>query len=755
MHAWLTLKGKRMSMRCLAAFMILLGLGTSRLAMAIDGPPPVDSRDSTMSRKITARVCRAVDVAKSHHAPAQTHHAMRFLDGEWIDVFIDHDCAAEDLAAVVQQRGQILNDNRAGTTYAKLYYGLLEQVAAMSCVRQIKTPVFGHLRTGSVTSTADAVMRANALRTNLGVDGNEIRVGIISDSLVNLQASVDSGDLPPDVEIVNGRDGRDVSGFIDEGRAMAELIHDLAPGATLLFHSGIPTSLDMIDAIEALTAAGAHIIVDDLGFFGEPYFEDGPVAQAVQAAIDAGVLYVTAVGNDAEANYSGMYREFDPDDGDTERNFHDFGGGDTTMGITIPPGGSLQAILQWPNRFDGSENTADYDLLVFNAAGTATACASEGISGVCNSNNAQLAAQLSPTESVVVRNDTAQFVPVNLMINRFSGEALPLRIVFGGAFSINEHNVPDRSAFGHPCVREAMSVGAINVNDPGFDTIESFSSRGPCEIFFTTANVGTQVAGVEADGFRTSQVVALTPPEIRHKPDVVAADATNTSLAFFSPFFGTSAAAPHAAAVAALLMELGGGPNAVSAAQILDTMRVAAVDQGTLGVDGTFGFGVVDAVLAGEVMQSATNTPPIGTIDAPADDVIVTSGATVSFQGRCVDAENDEPFAFAWDFGGGADVASSTAQNPNAIFRTPGVFTVTMTCRDALGATSLPVTVRVLVNPADQGDDANDGDDGGTMAVGSGGGGGGCALVIDASRHPLSALGNIFLPLLTIGIMWL
>lgn len=481
----------------------------------------------------------------------------------------------------------------------------------------------------------------------------------------------------------------------------------------------------------------------------------------MQQAIDAGVLYVTAVGNDAEASYSGTYREADPDDGNILSNLHDFGGGDTTMGMTIPPGGFVQAVLQWPNRFDGSDNTADYDLMIFDAQGVASACLAQGILGTCISSNQQAAAPLSPSETIFVQNATNQSVSVNLAINRVSGEALPLRIVFNGAFTLNEHNVPGRSAFGHPCVRDAMSVGAINVNDPGFDTIEAFSSRGPCEIFFSTAPAAVQAVSSGADGFRTSQTVALTPPEIRNKPDVVAADATLTSLAFFAPFFGTSAAAPHAAAVAALLIELGGGPGAVTASQILATMRVAAVDQGDPGIDDIFGFGVVDAVLAGDTLQSVTNVPPIATIAAPADNTIITAGATVNFQGSCTDAENHTPFTFAWDFGGGADTAGSAVQNPMAVFSTPGAFVATMTCRDALGATSLPVTTRVLVNPADDGssgDSGGAGNDGGAVTAGGsggGGGGGGCALVIDASSHPLSGLGNIVLPALTLCCLWL
>jgi len=627
--------------------------------------------------------------------PGSTPHALRWLDNDQIEVFVYHQCTGAE---------PLLQNPIFGMTYVKLDYRALNQLAALACVRQIRPPVYAHRRVGSVASAGDVVMRAEEMRAAFGVDGSNIRIGIISDSLINL----------------------------------AELIYDLAPGATLLFHTGAPTSLDMIVAIRELIAAGAHIIVDDLGFLLEPYFEDGPVAQTVQEAINAGVLYVAAVGNDAERNYSGTFQELDPNDDDLQNNVHDFGGGDGTMGVTIPPGGSMRAVLQWPNAFDGSANTADYDLHILDADGTAEACSTPGISGICSGDDTQLETQMSPVEMVSVQNNTSQFASLNLVINRYAGAVLPLRLVFKGDVIINEHNVPGRSVFGHPCVREVMAVGAINASDPGFDTIEPFSSRGPCEIFFAPNT--EEIVDTGVDGFRTSQVVTLTPPERRDKPDVVAADGTHTTLPLFAPFFGTSAAAPHAAAVAALLMDLGGGPEFMSASQVLRLMRLAAVDQGAPGVDDIYGFGVVDAVQAAEVWQDV----PQATIVSPTGEVVVTSGTTVNFQGACSDMGNHGPYTFDWDFGGGGDVESSTEQNPSVVFPLSGTFTVTMTCSNILGLSSLATTMSVIVSAAD---------DGGEIAA-DGGGGGGCTLVTDTSNPPLSALRNLLLPLLILCSLW-
>ncbi|GIX48376.1 MAG: hypothetical protein KatS3mg131_2587 [Candidatus Tectimicrobiota bacterium] len=234
------------------------------------------------------------------------------------------------LAALHREGVQVYRtSSRFGLVYAAVPWAALEAVAALPFVRWLRLPVYAVRRTGSVTSRGDEVMGVQALRAQLGVDGSGVRVGIISDSLTRFQEAVASGDLPADLLVLEPGDPRDSN----EGRAMAEIVHDLAPGATLLFHSGFPTSLDMIAAVEALVAAGADIIVDDVGFLDEPVFEDGPVAQAVQQAVAQGVLYVTAAGNSADRHYQGPYQEFNPHDGDPEVNLHDFGGGDPTLAV--------------------------------------------------------------------------------------------------------------------------------------------------------------------------------------------------------------------------------------------------------------------------------------------------------------------------------------------------------------------------------------------------------------------------------------
>ena len=65
---------------------------------------------------------------------------------------------------------------------------------------------------------------------------------------------------------------------------MAELIHDIAPGAGLSFHSTFNSRIDFADGIDELRLCGADVLVDDTIYLNEPMFQDGPIAQALDPA---------------------------------------------------------------------------------------------------------------------------------------------------------------------------------------------------------------------------------------------------------------------------------------------------------------------------------------------------------------------------------------------------------------------------------------------------------------------------------------
>jgi subtilisin family serine protease len=422
-------------------------------------------------------------------------------------------------------------------------------LAGLDGVRSLRPADRGQTRGGRVTSAGDAAARADLAR-GLGVTGNGVRVGVISDGVDGAAASRASGDLPPGAPAVPA--GCAV-GSGSEGTAMLEIVHDLAPGATLLFASGIDSPLAFVQAVECLTAAGAQVIVDDLGFFGEPYFEDGDLADAVRAAVQAGVSYHTAAGNAALVHYAAPFVD------SPQSRFHNFsttGGVDNTNAVSIPPGGSLLCVLQWDDPFGAAGD--DYDLLLVD----------QDRSVVAAGDNVQNGDD-DPIEIVVANNTGGAPEVAGLVIERARGATRNLDLFCVRDVDGMEYSTPGASIFGHAAVSEAVTVAAIDVADASLATVERFSSQGPARLTF--------------------------PPVERPKPDVAAFDGVRTTVPGFAPFFGTSAAAPHVAAVAALMLERNPTltPQAIQA-----TLRDTAVDVGAPGIDPLAGAGRVDAVAA-------------------------------------------------------------------------------------------------------------------------------------------------------------
>ena len=184
-----------------------------------------------------------------------------------------------------------------------------------------------------------------------------------------------------------------------------------------------------------------------------------------------------------------------------------------------------------------------------------------------------------PIEGLCVFNNTNQNVTGKILVDRFSGASRRLELfTLGGV--VLQHNLPGGSVFGHPGVPGVLAVGAIDALDPGNNTIENFSARGPSRIDF---------------------------PSIvnRPKPDIAGIDGVSVTGTggFPTTFFGTSAAAPHVAAVAALLQDK--RPRATPQ-QIRDLLTEGAVDLGPVGFDSTFGHGRVDALNAFELLPPSS-----------------------------------------------------------------------------------------------------------------------------------------------------
>jgi hypothetical protein len=497
------------------------------------------------------------------------------------------------------------------------------------------------------------------------IDGSGVRIGVMSDSFgcepgpfdpgaptSTVAADKANGELPADVVVA----ADSCPGNADEGRAMLQLAHDVAPGAAGAFHTAFEGSFDFacgimelggIDTDGAKSACGtfgipyspltggdvSNVIVDDVIYFAEPMFMPGAIAQGADTVSQAGIPYFSSAGNQARASYESEYREI-IDNGNFGNNLnrgaasgpnairvHDFGGGDTAQTISmIQIGGASFVLLsfQWdqphftstafgtllkggtiPDALNAPAATTDMDLLFYDDKGILVPLCPPGVA-------VGITCQITGANNLLTGNavDIVGLFftgpkPVGkfqLRMIRSGGSAAVRRVKYvrfqsAGDTTVDEFDTRSGTAYGHANAQGAASIGAAawyatvewkdNPADPfglyrnadgsprcNPACAEDFSSAGNIPIFFDA--VGKPLA----------------TPFVRQNPWVTGPDGGNTTFAFgdssfddddgdgfnnpystfltpldkdpaseYPNFFGTSASAPHVAAVAALMLQ--------------------------------------------------------------------------------------------------------------------------------------------------------------------------------------------------------
>jgi subtilisin family serine protease len=463
---------------------------------------------------------------------------------------------------------------------------------------------------GSVTSQGVAAMKADRLTGSF--DGRGARVGIAADSFDcrgGREQDTASGDLPRDIAILDDTNAASCS---DEGRALAQVVHDVAPRSALAFHTGFNGQASFAEGIRELARDfGADVIVDDVLYFDEPFFQDGPIARAVDEVHEAGVVYVSAAGNASNRSYDAPFRHsgqtgFYQDLGETRRHDFDPGPGvDVFEKLTLPPSGVTTLVLQWAEPFVSASTAnppvgaaSDYDLFVYRTESPrpGTFVDVYARSEIFNVGG-------DAFEALVLRNRDVTPVDVYLAIERFmlpgfDGPDIDrMKIIdFGTRIEREWGSGGGGTSFGHANARGAIAVGAAAwFQTPRFGVspplVQTFSSEGGVPIL------------IDGAGQR------LPAPIVRETPDLVAPDGVNTTFYAapgdipqdddaFPNFFGTSAAAPHAAGVAALLH--GRARGDVAPRKIERLLERSAVDMSARGYDLATGHGLIDARAAAE-----------------------------------------------------------------------------------------------------------------------------------------------------------
>ena len=521
-------------------------------------------------------------------------------------------------------------------------------------------------RAGPVTSQGDFAQGSVALRAaNPAVTGSGVTVGVQSDSFncyayyaanpssytqfgltgyatengITTDATQDqaSGALPGSVTIVQEADCAQYGGplqlpFTDEGRAMLQIVHDVAPGANLAFFGGANSEAEFANGVKALATAGAKVEADDIGFFDEPFFQDSIISQAIDGVVATGVAYFVAAGNDGELSYENTAPSFStvsaspPNTGEILLNFDTTGQTNTvTLPLTIAPfiPGELAAlVVEWDQPYatsgsigGGPGASSQIDLCVSEPSGSDLILnPNTGQSTTCTGPNA---VGTDPVQVLILANPAnsgtnTPSATINVQIGLVNGSGAPGRIKFvleddGAGSTINQFNTSSPTIQGHANDANAGTVGA------------SFYGHTPhCGV---TPAVLAPYSSAGGDPVLFDDSGDAQAAVIRQKPDFVGPDGVNNTFlgqtgtfgytngvseclinGAFPSFFGTSAATPHVAAVAALLMQYN---SALTPVQIYTALRSTASPMGASPNLGA-GYGFIQA-------DKAIQTVPAGT----------------------------------------------------------------------------------------------------------------------------------------------
>jgi subtilisin family serine protease len=360
----------------------------------------------------------------------------------------------------------------------------------------------------------------------------------------------------------------------------------------LFFASAFNSPDNFADNIRLLrNTYHCDVIVDDVGWSDEGVFQDTVIANAVDDVTQSGAMYFSSAGNSGNVTSgtaSAWEGDFKPGGTLGPYTLHSFGPATFNRLLTV----TGVVDLQWSDPFGASSN--DYDLFILNAAGTAVLAASTDIQdGTGNPFEEVFSPSGFPANARVVIAASPGAQARALHLENFFGE--PLSITTPG--QTHGHAATAGCVLDNPsCTGRAFGVAAVAWNSargilrpfPGgaLNPTESFSSDGPRRMFFHQNGTPITPGNVL---FATDGGLQLV------KPDVAAADGVSCKTPGFSPFFGTSAAAPHAAAIAALLKS---AKPSSTGAQIYHAMTSTAVDIRAAGVDRDSGYGIAMALAA-------------------------------------------------------------------------------------------------------------------------------------------------------------
>ncbi|MDG7001595.1 MAG: S8 family serine peptidase, partial [Nitrososphaerota archaeon] len=494
----------------------------------------------------------------------------------------------------------------------------LSDLSGMKGVMFVDSPGYAVAKKDDVISVGDSQLLADSARSVFYSNGSGVKVGVISDGAQYYTESQQSGDLPPTIGMIN-YNGENATSFTgDEGTAMMEIVHDLAPGAAIDFggagtyinssgNAEYSTPLDMAGVINTMASDGCKVIVDDMGWVtNDPSFEDYEISQAIANFQANGGVYISAAGNDNGEMYTAQAVISQVG----TKSWVAWDNVDTVITFTISNYNSFVVALQWDDEWTNPQ--VYFGLYLYDSNWNL-------ISSWDTPGQGPPQRYLADSTTSGYFSDSTFHIMVDYD-NYYSGA--PSRYVrvlvhpegaepnTTPSFTMT-HATPFYQVYGHAAAPNVISVAAYPSSNQ--NSIEPFSSLGPSPMFPEGNPAALQ--------FRNTPVITAT--------DEVPTYVGQYLQQFEDPFYGTSAAAPHVAAIAALYLSR---YPSQPASQLISSITATAksIYTGTGGSwNSTSGYGKIDAYDALVDGMTALSSPNV-TSNTNWDLDRITGTATIS-----------------------------------------------------------------------------------------------------------------------------
>ncbi len=473
-------------------------------------------------------------------------HRLDVQDGV-VQVTVLADPEQPDIGAViaeVEQVGGVVQTWWGDQVQALAPVNSLEWLAAQDAILYIRQPLRPAL---DVTTEGDVAINANTYRAQLGTDGAGVKVAVLDLGFSGYPALQTSGELPSGATVQSFRSDAVIDGVTDHGTACAEIIHDLAPGASYYFVN-YGTDTEFYNAVGYLESEGVQVVSHSVSFFNAgPYDGNSSISQRIELARGNNILWSNSAGNRGQQHWEGMY------EGDAS-DWHVWDGASANVNQIgyLPANTLVTAYLSW-NDWPLSSNNYDLFLVGWSES-------SNDWEPLAWSTGIQNGFQPPIEEIHFEIRDSTNY---GLVVANPNGAAAPLYLELFTTHQDLQFPIPDGSISNGGDSTGALTVGAVNVVDYSASGLELFSGRGP-----------TNALGGGAPAYGAGSLT---------KPDIVAPD--NTSTVTYPSFSGTSASAPHAAGAAVLyaggyLGAYGSLPTADQIQAYLENCAETALDWG-------------------------------------------------------------------------------------------------------------------------------------------------------------------------------